>query len=101
MRRIEVMLLQLGLCCVAIGLLLLLEGCTADQGTNAVPDVETSQPTRSPPVAPGQSQDLRNIPTVLPPQPDSPVYEINPRAHPPSPSTPALPPSPPPTEAAG
>jgi hypothetical protein len=100
MRGIQVTLLQLGLRCVAIGLLLLLEGCIDDQGTNAG-SVETSQPTSSPPVAPGQSQDLRNIPTALPPQPDSPVYEINPRAHPPSPSTPALPPTSPPTEAAG
>jgi hypothetical protein len=76
---------------LAAGLLLLLEGCIDDQGKTATPSAETAQPGQSLPVTPGQSQELRNLPTAPPPQTGTPVYEINPRVRPQTTITPAPP----------
>lgn len=78
-----------------VGLLLLVESCLdSDNQTSPLetvtPGIETGEPVQSPPVAPGESQELRSLPTAPPYETGTPVYEINPRIRPQVSVTPTL-----------
>jgi hypothetical protein len=77
---------------VVTGLILTLAGCNQEQPLpeNRVPVTPSEMATQvpSPLVTPGQSRDVRSLSTAPPMSPGTRVYEINPRGHPPGPTTP-------------
>jgi hypothetical protein len=82
--------MSLALLLTAVGLMLFLASCIDDPGLGtSTPGSEATQPSQSPLVTPGRSQDVRSLPTAPPPRPDTPVFEINPRGHPPASATPS------------